>query len=40
MSPALIGDEGLAVWDHVIGLSRTRNFFELKRSRTAPPRFD
>ncbi|MGI9080170.1 MAG: disulfide bond formation protein DsbA [Acidimicrobiales bacterium] len=39
MSPALTGDEALAVWDHVIGLSSTRNFFELKRSRTGPPRF-
>jgi len=40
MSPAITGDEGLALWDHVIGLSRTASFFELKRSRTAPPQFD
>jgi len=39
MSPTITGDDGLALWDHVIGLSRTNGFFELKRSRTAPPQF-
>jgi len=40
MSPTITGDEGLALWDHVIGLSRTGGFFELKRSRTVSPQFD
>jgi len=39
MSPAATGDEALALWDHVIGLSRCPTFFELKRDRTAPPQF-
>ncbi|MDQ6798368.1 MAG: disulfide bond formation protein DsbA [Actinomycetota bacterium] len=37
MSPTVTGDEALALWDHVIGISRCPTFFELKRSRTAPP---
>ncbi len=37
MSPSVTGDEALELWDHVIGLARCRSFFELKRSRTAPP---
>jgi len=39
MSPAPTGDEALDLWDHVIGLARCPSFFELKRSRTAPPQF-
>jgi len=39
MSPAATGDAALELWDHVIGLARCPSFFELKRSRTAPPQF-
>jgi len=39
MSPSLTGNEALDLWDHVVGLARCRSFFELKRSRTAPPQF-
>ncbi len=39
MSPTVTGDDALELWDHVIGLSRCPSFFELKRSRTAPPQF-
>ncbi len=39
MSPSVTGDEALDLWDHVVGLARCRSFFELKRSRTAPPQF-
>lgn len=37
MSPPPTGAAALELWDHVIGLSRNRSFFELKRTRTAPP---
>lgn len=40
MSSAPMGDEALALWDDVIGLSRRPNVFELKRPRTSRPRFD
>ncbi len=33
------GDEGLQVWDAVTTLARTAGFWELKRTRTAEPRF-
>jgi len=39
VSPTTTGDEALELWDHVIGLSRCRSFFELKRARTTPPQF-
>ncbi len=32
------GDAALALWDHVVGLARSPEFFELKRSRTGPPK--
>jgi hypothetical protein len=35
LSPVVTGDEALDLWDHVVALARTPNFFELKRSRTA-----
>jgi len=39
MSPTVTGDDALELWDHVIGLSRCPSFFELKRTRSAPPQF-
>jgi len=39
MSPTVTGDDALELWDHVIGLSRCPGFFELKRTRSAPPQF-
>ncbi len=40
MSPAVRGDEALALWDSVSRLVLLPGFFELKRSRTTGPRFD
>ncbi len=37
VSPTPRGEEALALWDHVVALAWTPSFFELKRSRTAPP---
>ncbi len=37
VSPPPTGDQALELWDHVVGMSRDRSFFELKRARTAPP---
>lgn len=40
VSPAPTGDDALALWDHVVGLVWMPAFFELKRSRTEPPKVD
>jgi hypothetical protein len=37
VSPTPTGDAALALWDHVTELAWMPGFFELKRSRTAPP---
>ena len=37
MSPSAKGDEGLRIWDSVVGLVFSPSFFELKRSRTVGP---
>ncbi len=37
MSPVVTGDQASELWDSVVSLARTAGFFELKRSRTAPP---
>jgi hypothetical protein len=37
VSPAPTGDEALALWDGVVAMTWSPSFFELKRSRTAPP---
>ncbi len=36
VSPAPTGDAAVALWDHVVGLTWSPEFFELKRSRPAP----
>lgn len=39
MSPAATGEDALDLWDHVVGVARHRNVFEMKRARTAGPQF-
>jgi hypothetical protein len=40
MSPSVTGPDGLELWDHVVGLSRCRSFFEVKRGRSGPPQLE
>jgi hypothetical protein len=40
VSPAPTGDAALALWDHVTALAWMPGFFELKRTRTAPPQLE
>ena len=37
VSPAPTGDEAAALWDAVVAMTWAPDFYELKRSRTAPP---
>ena len=37
VSPPPTGEDGLALWDHVVGLAWSSSFYELKRTRTGPP---
>ncbi len=40
VSPKPTGDAALALWDHVAALAWMPGFYELKRTRTAPPELE